>query len=107
MSLDENGKIKENIRNIFYPSNWVTKIFKTIEKKSGIDEVLSYCSQVEKIKKYMFSTNEELEIFNHLPDLDIMEILPVKKDVNDLRNSVAAMIERRPDAKIIDVIEKI
>ena len=78
-----------------------------MEKKCGIDEVLNYCSQVEKIKKFTFSTKEELDIFNHLPDLDMMEVLTVKKESNNLRNSVLAMIEKKPDAKILDVIEKI
>ena len=65
-SHDENGKLQMDWRNIFWPDKGVTKVYEVMKKKSGIDEVLSYCSQVEKIKKYLFTTKEELDIFDNI-----------------------------------------
>ena len=106
-SIDENGKVRISWRNIFWPDKAVDKIYRVMEKKSGIDDVLGICSQVEKIKRYLFTSNEELEIFNNLPDLNVLEIMPGKKENFDLKTSLMAMVEKKPDAKILEVIEKL
>lgn len=78
--VDEKGKIKASFKNIFFPNNGLKKIYEIMDKKSGIDEMMSYCTQVEKIKKYMFDKEEEMQIFNYLPDLDLVDIIPQARE---------------------------
>ena len=107
ISTDKSGKIKINLENILWPNRAICKLYEIMEKKCGIDELMMYCSQVEKMKKYLFASEEELDIFNNLPDLDLMEIFPRRKKFGDYASRIAKLAETNPDAKILEVIEKI
>lgn len=71
--VDENGKLKIDLRNIFFPNEGISKIIKIVKKKISIDEILKLCSQFEKVKKFLFD-EDDLAIFNNLPDLDFQEV---------------------------------
>ena len=71
--VDENGKLKIDLRNIFFPNEGISKVMKIIKKKISIDEMLKLCSQFEKVKKFLFD-EDDLAIFNNLPDLDFQEV---------------------------------
>lgn len=71
--VDENGKLKIDLRNIFFPNEGISKIIKIVQKKISIDEILKLCSQFEKVKKFLFD-EDDLAIFNNLPDLDFQEV---------------------------------
>ena len=106
--IDKNGKIKVNLKNIIWPNKTVCKIYEMMEKKCGIDEMMKHCSQMEKIKKYLFSSEDELQIFNELPDLDMVEILKeVNNKFGDIAGIISKVAESNPDAKILEMIEKI
>lgn len=106
--IDKNGKIKLNIKNILWPSKVIYKLYEIMEKKCGIDEMMRYCSQMEKIKKFLFTSEDELQIFNDLPDLDMVEILKeVNNEYGDIAGTISKLAESNPDAKILEMIEKI
>ena len=71
--VDENGKLKIDLWNIFFPNEGISKIIKIVKKKISIDEILKLCSQFEKVKKFLFD-EDDLAIFNNLPDLDFQEV---------------------------------
>ena len=107
-SFDENGKLKENFRNIFWPSNSVKTLYKFIEKRSGVDSTLEYCSQIEKIKKFLFHTKEEINLLNNLPDLDVEEIMEGnEKSEEHLKNLILKIKEKNPNTKFIKMIKHI
>ena len=105
-SLNEKGKLKEDLRNIFWPSKSVKKLYDHIENRSGLDSTLNYCSQIEKMKKFLFSTKEEINLFNNLPDLDIEEILEGSaKSEEHLNDLILKIKEKNPDTKLMKMIK--
>ncbi len=101
--VDENGKLKINFRNIFFPNEEIKKINTLIDKKISIDEILKYCSQIEKLKKYLFD-EEELVLFNHLPDLDVNEILNQRQDKVKYIESLRRKTMKTPESKLIKLM---
>jgi len=101
--VDENGKLKINFRNIFFPNKEITKIHSLIDKKISIDEILKYCSQIEKLKNYLFD-EEELVIFNHLPDLDVSEVINHRQDNIKYIDSIRKKSMKTPESKLLKLM---
>ena len=105
--IDENGKLKMNIKNMFFPNEGITKIVEIMDKKSSIDEILKYCSEIEKIKKYLFD-EEDLLVFNNLPDLDLIDVIHTKNNKGSMIKSVGESIRRlqdkNPESKLLKLM---
>ena len=96
-----------NIKNMFFPNEGITKIVEIMDKKSSIDEILKYCSEIEKIKKYLFD-EEDLLVFNNLPDLDLIDVIHTKNNKGSMIKSVGESIRRlqdkNPESKLLKLM---
>ena len=92
-----------------YLTLWGKESYKLMEKKCGIDELMKSHSQLEKMKKFMMESEEEINLFNNLPDLDMEEALHGidENKKKHMRASIANVMLKNPDSKILDVLKKI
>ena len=100
--IDKHGKLLLNWRNVLFPNQIVNKIFVLMETKTGIDSILKYCSEIEKIKKFLFD-EEHLFLFNNLPDVEFDEFLNPSKP-KDKAEKLEKLLSTNPESKMVKMM---